>query len=35
MISDNEIQELVFMGKIDKSLVDFKGSTGEKHQFVR
>lgn len=35
MNSDNEIQELVFMGKIDKSHVDFKGSSSDKHQFVR
>ena len=31
MNSDNEIQELVFMGKIDKSHVDFKGSSSDKH----
>ena len=23
------------MGKVDKKLVDFKGSSGDKHQFVR
>lgn len=37
LIADNEIQELVFMGKIDKSLVHFKGSSKNdmKHIYVR